>query len=121
MDLIQEIILQHGRNSPNRGEIKNPTLSVTAENQLCGDTIRMDIIVDKDKITDIAFSGKSCLISQAAASLLIDKVKKVKKIGKIKKFNKDTMFNLLNVPLTLSRVKCALLGLETLQKALINY
>lgn len=121
MDLLQEIILQHGRNSPHKGEIKNPTLRVKLENKLCGDTIKMDIVADKDIITDIAFLGEGCLISQATASLLIDKIKQVKKISKIKKIDKDTLLNLLGIPLTHSRIKCALLSLETLQKALVNY
>lgn len=121
MDLIQEIILQHGRNSPYKRDIQNPTLSVAAENELCGDTISVDITIDKDKITDMAFSGDGCLISQATASLLISEVIRVKNIDKIKKFDKDFILNLLGIPLTFSRIKCALLSLETLQKALINY
>lgn len=121
MVLTEELILQHGRNSPHKGIVENPTLSVTTANKLCGDVIKMDIIVDQDKITDIAFSGEGCLISQAAASLLINKIIRIKKITKVKKFNKGTVLNLLGTPLTLSRIRCALLSLETLQKALENY
>lgn len=121
MDLVQEIILQHGLHSPNKRELQNPTLSIVAENKLCGDTIRIDLIIDRDKITDITFSGDGCLISQATASLLADEAKRVKNIDKIKKFDKDFILNLLGIQLTFSRIKCALLSLEALQKTLINY
>lgn len=121
MYLMQEIILQHGRHSPFKGKIKHPTLSIKAENKLCGDSIKIDVLIDQNKITEIVFSGDSCLISQAATSLLINKIRKIKKINQIKKINKDTIFNLLGIELTLSRTGCALLSLEALQKAFINY
>ncbi len=118
MDLTQEIILQHGQLSPHKGRIKSPTLSAELANPLCGDILRIDIKVDKGEIIDMAFSGEGCLISQAAASLLIGKIKKVKDLNKIKKFNDQTVLKLLGIELTLSRVKCALLSLQTLKKAI---
>lgn len=121
MDLTQEIILQHGRSSPYKKIMENPTKTAEIENPLCGDNLKIDIKITEGKITDICFAGDGCLISQAAASLLLDKVKKVKRIDKIKQFNKDTIVNLLGFHPTPSRMKCAVLSLEALQKTLINY
>lgn len=121
MDLTQEIILQHGYASPHKGQLSDFDRSAEVQNSLCGDVLKVDLKIYKNRIVDIVFSGDGCLISQAAASLLIGKAKKVKNIDKIKKFNQDTVFKLLGIQLTLSRVKCALLGLEALKKALINY
>lgn len=117
---LQEIILQHGRNSPYKGEINNPSLRINAENSFCGDILKLDLRICKNTITDIAFSGEGCLISQAATSLLIEKIKRIQEIDKIKKINKKTMLDLLGIPLTPSRIKCALLSLEALQKSLIS-
>lgn len=121
MNLIQEIVLQHGRSSPYKRIMENPTITIGIENPLCGDSLKIDIKITEGKITDICFVGDGCLISQAAASLLLDKVKKVKKIDKIKEFDRDTIVNLLGFHPTPSRIKCAVLSLEALQKALINY
>lgn len=121
MDLAQEIILQHGRSSPYKGKIQNATLRCEMENPLCGDVLRVDIKIDQDQITNMAFSGEGCLISQAAASLLIEKINTVKSIAKTKKFNESTIFSLLGFKPTYSRVQCALLILEVLKKALVNY
>lgn len=121
MDLIQEIVLQHGRSSPYKGTIPNASVYQEMENPLCGDTIRVDIKIRKGQITNMVFSGQGCLISQAAASLLIDKIIKVKSIAKTKKFNDGTVFKLLGFNPTLSRTKCALLILEVLKRALKNY
>lgn len=116
MDLTQEIILQHGRASPFKGKIKNPTASAELDNPMCGDTIRIDLKIAKGEVVDVCFSGEGCLISQASASLLVGEAKRVKDLKKIKKFDKDLVLKLLGIPLTLSRVKCAMLPLEALRK-----
>lgn len=118
MDLTQEIILQHGRTSPYRGKMKNPTQSVELDNPLCGDSVRIDLKIANGEVEDICFSGEGCLISQAAVSLLVGEVKRVKMVEKVKRFNEKTVLKLLGIPLTLSRVKCAMLSLETLRKTL---
>lgn len=118
MDLTQEIILQHGRSSPYRGQMENPTLSVEMDNPLCGDSLRIDIKIAKGEVVNICFSGEGCLISQAAASLLLGEIKRVRKLNKIKKFDQETVLKLLGIQLTPSRVQCAMLSLEALRKVL---
>lgn len=118
MDLTEEIILQHGRHSPFKGKLKNPTFSSKLENPLCGDAIKIDIRIEKGEVTDICFSGEGCLISQAAASLLVGEAKRVKKISKIKKFDQETVLRLLGIQLTLSRMQCAQLSLQALKKVI---
>lgn len=121
MDLLEEIILQHGQSSPFKGVLANPTQSVEMENPLCGDGLKIEMKIEKGRVMDMAFAGSGCLISQAAVSLLIQKVKKIKKVERIKKFDQNTVFDLLGIKLSPSRIKCALLGLEALKKALVNY
>lgn len=116
MDLTQEIILQHGQHSPFKGKLKDATLSVKMENALCGDSIGIDLKIEKGKVLDAAFVGEGCLISQAAASLLVGQVKKVKGLNKIKKFDQKLILKLLGIPLTPSRVQCAMLSLQVLKK-----
>lgn len=121
MDLTQEIILQHGRFSSYKGQLDDPDVSAKLENPLCGDSLKIDIKIIAGKVIDICYSGEGCLISQAAASLLLGQAKKVKDINKIKKFDKDSVLDLLGIKLTLTRLNCALLSLQVLQTALIDY
>jgi nitrogen fixation protein NifU and related proteins len=75
-DLYQEVILDHYRRPRNRGKLEQPTSCTTLHNPSCGDVISIDLIVDRDgKITDVAFSGHGCSISQASASMLTVAVK----------------------------------------------
>ncbi len=121
MYLTEEKILQHGRLSSYKKRLKNPAISVKMENPMCGDSIVIDIKIKDNQASDISFSGEGCLISQSAASLLVEEAKKVKDISKLKKFNEKTVFKLLGIKLTLSRVQCGMLGLNALKKALIDF
>lgn len=118
MDLYSEIILDHFKNPHNAGNLENPDKSAIESNPLCGDKIQIDIKLDKEqKITEIAFKGEGCAISQAASSMLTDKV-----IGmtatEIKALDHKDIYELLKVDISPGRAKCALLALETIKKAL---
>lgn len=74
-DLYQEIILDHGRNPRNFGDLQPHTHEAEGFNPLCGDQIRLRIRVKEDKIEDIKFSGHGCAISTASASMMTQLVK----------------------------------------------
>lgn len=114
-DLYREQILDHYRNPQNFGELTNPTVSIEDANVSCGDVIVMQAIIKNNTIVDIAFSGHSCAISTAAASLLTEKVKG-ETVEAVLQLTRDDIFSLLGVELTPARIKCALLPLEVLQK-----
>ncbi len=118
MNIYQEQILEHYHNPCNNKLLDNATHSSNATNPTCGDKIRIDIILDsKDKISNITFSGEGCAISQAAASMLTEKVKG-ENIEVLKKMTKDDILSLLGITLSHTRLKCALLSLEVAQKAI---
>ena len=73
-DLYREIILDHFRNPRHRGAIDPADGELEADNPLCGDEIRLTWRVDADDRVSVAFEGRGCSISQAAASLLCDAV-----------------------------------------------
>ncbi len=118
MELYAENILDHFKNPRNFGTLKDANLKAKDVNLICGDKITVQLKVDKKgKIQDIKFCGSGCAISQASASMLTEVVKG-KTIEQAKKINNDDIYKMLAVPLSASRVKCALLGLFTLKKAL---
>lgn len=119
MDLYSEIILDYFKNPVNKGTIKNASGTASEYNPLCGDKIRIDILLDKKgKAIKIKFSGEGCAISQAATSMLIEKL-----LGKtttqIKKIQNEEIYKMLGIHISPGRIKCALLGLITAKKAAI--
>jgi len=121
MDMYREFILDHYKHPHHFGVITNKTNAATLYNTSCGDTITMEMYIDKKskKIMDIGFSGSGCAISMASASMLTDTL-----IGKTakqaKKLKTKDIITLLGTTLTPSRIKCAVLPLEVIQKAMNN-
>ena len=119
--MYQENILDHYRNPRHKGLIKNPTIQHTERNPLCGDEITVMLTLDtRGTITDIRFVGKGCAISIASMSMLAEKVEG-KSIREVLTMNKDTVVGMLNIPIGPARLKCALLGLTAVKKALVAY
>jgi len=117
--LYQDLLLDHYRNPRNTGKIPHPTHHGAASNPTCGDHLEMDIKIQRDKIKTIRFTGSGCAISQASASLLTERVVGMSK-KEILSLTPETVLELVRVPLSPTRMKCALLSLETLQQALLN-
>ncbi len=116
-DLYREHILDHFKHPRNKGTIENPDITFEDSNPLCGDVIRMDIILKDGYIDDIKFSGKGCAISQASASMLTEAIKG-ERVENVKAISKEDIFDMLGIPLSPSRIKCALLSLKVLKAGL---
>ncbi len=118
MDIYSEIILDYYKNPRNKGRMNKPDFSATELNTLCGDKLRIDLKLDKNKkICEALFSGEGCAISQAAASMLTEKLIG-KSIKQVKIISKKDILDMLKIPISPSRSKCALLCLIALKKAL---
>jgi nitrogen fixation NifU-like protein len=114
-DLYRELIIERYKSPLYRGELNPHDISFEDDNPLCGDHIRVDLRLNGDGfVTEAAFSGQGCAISQASADLLMESV-----IGKsledIKNLNRDDLLDLLGIELGPVRLKCALLSLKVLK------
>lgn len=117
MDMYTENILDLYKNPRNKGDLENPTHENERNNPLCGDEIKIQLIIEDDKVKDIRFSGNGCAISMASASMLTDKTKNMS-VDEAKSLNKDIILDMLHIPISPGRLKCALLSLDTLRGAL---
>ncbi|MFM8594051.1 MAG: Fe-S cluster assembly sulfur transfer protein SufU [Chloroflexota bacterium] len=115
--LYREIILDHSRNPRNAGVIDQPTVTYQDTNPLCGDEVRMDLILADDRVADVKFSGRGCAISQAAASILTEMVAG-QPLDEIKAISREDILEELGVPISPARMKCAMLGLKVLKSAI---
>jgi nitrogen fixation NifU-like protein len=114
-DLYREVIIEHYKNPEHRGELDPHDISFEDENPLCGDHIRIDLRVDENgKITDAAFDGHGCAISQSSADLLLEDIIG-KNVADVKKMTKQDVLDLLGIELGPVRLKCALLPLKILK------
>ena len=121
MDLYAENILEHYRQP--RGKIQNSEFRIQngvkheEKNPSCGDELTVCLKIENGVITDIAWEGTGCAISQAGMSMLAEDLigKSAEEIALMKK---DDMYALLGVAIGPRRFKCALLGLHTLKNAI---
>ena len=74
-DLYQQVILDHCKHPRNFLELTNPTSVAQGRNPLCGDQLKLFLILDGDIVKEASFLGSGCCISKASASLLTDAVK----------------------------------------------
>ncbi len=122
MDLYRANILDHYKNPRNFGHLSGAHVKSEEINVSCGDKVTIEIKhtahgSHSNVIEDIRFSGTGCAINQASASMLTEKVKGMK-LESIMKLELKDVEKLLGTTLTPSRVKCALLPLEAIQKAI---
>ncbi|HSO26643.1 MAG TPA: SUF system NifU family Fe-S cluster assembly protein [Anaerolineales bacterium] len=114
-DLYRELIIERYKNPLYRGELDPHDISFEDDNPLCGDHIRIDLRVDENnRVTEAAFDGQGCAISQASADLLVESVMG-KTLDEVKELSKEDVLDLLGIELGPVRLKCALLSLKVLK------
>ena len=124
-------IINIAADTKNNKDIKNHTHFIKLKNSVCGDEIKLKLIINGDKITNIGYQTESCIYCQASASLLSKismnskRVKIVKLCDEAKSFfNKDEknlnknlkLFSKLFVKENLSRKDCILLPFKAMEK-----
>jgi nitrogen fixation NifU-like protein len=114
-DLYRENILDHYQNPRHYGTLDDPDISYEDDNPLCGDVIRLDIkLDDQNRVSEVAFSGEGCAISQASASMLTEEILG-KTLEEVKQISKEDVLDMLGIQLGPVRIKCALLSLKVLK------
>jgi nitrogen fixation NifU-like protein len=114
-DLYRELIIDRYKNPHYRGSLEPHDISFEDDNPLCGDHIRMDIRVNGDeRISEVAFNGHGCAISQATADLLAESIVG-KSLDEVKEISKQDILDMLGIELGPVRLKCALLSLKVLK------
>ena len=114
-DLYRELIIDRYKNPLFRGVLEPHDITFQDENPLCGDLIRIDLRVDGDgRVTEAAFDGHGCAISQASADLLLESIIG-KTLDEVKALTRDDVMDMLGLELGPVRIKCALLSLKVLK------
>ena len=118
-NLYKEILMDHHKNPRNRGEILDAHFSSNVHNPSCGDAIGMQGTIKDGVIDTVVFMGYGCVISQAFASLLTEKVKGMR-VEEVIGLDKTIVEPMIGMSLGPTRLKCVLLSLEALQGGLLR-
>ena len=73
-DLYRDIIRDHNLYPDHKNVIAEPDLVLNGVNPSCGDDITLQLKLDGNVITEGAFTGSGCAISQASADLMLELV-----------------------------------------------
>jgi len=114
-DLYRQVIIERYKTPHYRGHLDPHDIFFEDDNPVCGDHIEVTIRVDDaDIVTEAAFDGHGCSISQASADLLVESIRG-QTLAEVKALTKDDVIELLGIDLGPVRLKCALLSLKVLK------
>jgi NifU-like protein involved in Fe-S cluster formation len=69
-DIYNKRIIELAGNIPRLGRLPAPDASATAHSKLCGSTVKIDLVMDADVVTDFAHDVKACALGQASSSIM---------------------------------------------------
>ena len=131
--MIDKEIIRIASNTDNHGTLDNHTHFSKLKNSICGDDMKIYLIVENNKITNFKYECESCIYCQASVSLLSRKTKN-KSIEKVKNFIQQTNscfdkntnsfgkewkeFDKIMTKNNISRKECLLLPINTMFDAL---
>ena len=131
--MIDKEIIKIASNTENHGTLDNHTHFSKLKNAICGDEMKVYLIVKNNKIINFKYECESCIYCQASVSLLSRKAKS-KSIEKVKNFAEQAKncfdkssksfdkewkeFDKIMTKNNISRKECLLLPLNTTLDAL---
>lgn len=115
--MYKDEILDLYKHPLNEGKIEEADIIKEGENPSCGDHLKIYIKLEKNNIKEIKHESDACAICTASTSILTEELKNSSR-KEILNLGKDWMLEKLGVEVSPMRMKCALLGLKTVQKGL---
>ena len=117
-------VIEHFTRPKNMGEIKNPSGTGSVGNPVCGDIMKVDIKVKKNRkgeeiISDIKFQTLGCGAAIATSSIVTE-IARNKTLSDALKISKEDITKELG-GLPPQKLHCSLLADQALKKAIADY
>ncbi len=115
-----ERLVHHYQHPRHKGALEGADAVMPGGNPGCGDLVTMYVKTepDSDRIEAVRFEGEGCTISQAAASILADRVNRTHPtLDDVGELSYDEMIDQLGRDVVGFRERCATLALGTLKMA----
>ena len=113
-------LVDHYQHPRHRGALADADVRMPGGNPGCGDllTAYLKAAPDQDRVEALSFEGEGCTLSQAAASILAERMNKQRpSFDDVMELTYEEMIDLLGRDLVSSRPRCATLALGTLKAA----
>ena len=113
-------ILEHFRHPRNKGTLAAPTISQEGTNPLCGDRVRIELLLEGDLVKDAKFSANACAICVASASMLTELVRNAP-LDEVETLLVDDILRSLESRIPQMRMNCVRLPLTVMHTAVHLY
>jgi nitrogen fixation NifU-like protein len=111
-------LVDHAKNPRCGGVIEDADVNMPGGNPGCGDVINIYVKADGERIERASFVGTGCTISQAAASILLERVnREPHTFSDVLDYSYEQMIDALGRDVVGFRHRCATLALSTLKAA----
>jgi nitrogen fixation NifU-like protein len=113
------VVMDHFKHPRNMGEIETPDGVGEATNPVCGDTMRLFIKVDMNRIEEVRFLTFGCGAAIGASSMLTEMIKGKSLDEALNVSDQDIVQALGGLPPT--KVHCSVLAEKAVQAAIADY
>ena len=114
-----QIVMEHFAHPRNMGEMENPDGVGEAQNPVCGDTMRLFIKVEMDRIIDAKFLTFGCGAAIASSSMTTEMIKG-KTIEEVLMVSDQVIAGALG-GLPPTKVHCSILAEKAIHAAVLDY
>ena len=113
-EIYTQNILERYRHPKNKRVMADFDARQAGINPSCGDSLMLYLKFSGNTVEDASFDGEGCAVSQAAADMLMGKVRGMTK-EELAQISEKEIYEMLGIPIGPAREKCALLALNALQ------
>jgi molybdenum cofactor cytidylyltransferase len=106
-------LVDHFRHPRNRGSLANATISEEGVNRLCGDRVRIELLLDGQLVREAMFNANACALCVAASSVLTELVRGAP-LDEVDTLTVDDLLRTLGAQVPEARRNCVRLPLTVL-------
>ena len=120
MNDASDELLEHGKSPFHRGTLADASHSHFQRSSSCGDEVQLQLRIDGPIVAAAWFQGRGCFLSQAAASVLCERIDS-RPLAEVLRLTEQDVLGWIGVPLSPLRRNCGLLAFRTLRRVLSPY